>query len=99
MTPAVWGVYRVWLWFSANEFGTVDVMQDSLELAIFRGDDDPSLVAAALACRACLSGDVEWSLRVDDFDGEVECRCLQCGYVREVSLTSEQALRLSLEHA
>jgi uncharacterized Zn finger protein len=56
-------------------------------------------VAAALACRACLSGDVEWSLRVDDFDGEVECRCLQCGYVREVSLTSEQALRLSLEHA
>ena len=52
-------------------------MQDSLELAIFRGDDDPSLVAAALACRACLSGEVEWSLRVDDFDGEVECRCLQ----------------------
>jgi hypothetical protein len=79
---------------------TVDVMEEStLELASFRGDDDPSLVAAALACRACLSGDVEWSLRVDDFDGEVECRCRSCGYVREVSLTSEQALRLSLQPA
>lgn len=74
-------------------------MDNSLELATFRGDDDPSLVAAALACRACLSGEVEWSLRVDDFDGTVECRCRRCGYAREVSLTSEQALRLSLEHA
>jgi hypothetical protein len=71
--------------------------ESTLELASFRGDDDPSLVAATLACRACLSGDVEWSLRVDDFDGEVECRCRSCGYVREVSLTSEQTLRLSLQ--
>ena len=47
-------------------------MNDSLELATFRGDDDPSLVAAALACRACLSGDVEWSLRAEDFEGKVE---------------------------
>ena len=69
------------------------------ELAIFRGDDDPSLVAAALACRACLSGDVDWSLQVDDFDGQVECRCRDCGYVRTVSLTSEQTLRLSLQSA
>jgi hypothetical protein len=74
-------------------------MDGSLELATFRGDDDPSLVAAALACRGCLSGDVEWSLRVDDFDGTVECRCRRCGYVREVSLTSEQTLRLSLTTA
>jgi uncharacterized Zn finger protein len=71
----------------------------TLELATFRGDDDPSLVAAALACRTCLSGDVEWSLRVEEFEGEVECRCRDCGYVREVSLTSEQALRLSLQPA
>jgi hypothetical protein len=71
-------------------------MDATLELATFRGDDDPSLVAAALACRACLSGDVEWSLSVDDFDGQVECRCRDCGYVRTVSLTSEQTLRLSL---
>jgi hypothetical protein len=74
-------------------------MDGSLELATFRGDDDPSLVAAALACRACLSSEVEWSLRVDDFEGTVECHCRSCGYVREVSLTSEQALRLSLTHA
>ena len=58
-------------------------MQDSLELAIFRGDDEPCLVAASLACRACLSGEVEWSLRVDDFEGAVECRCQSCGYVRD----------------
>ena len=66
-------------------------MQAMLELASFRGDDDPSLVAAALACRRCLSGDVEWSLQVD------ECRCRDCGYTRVVSLTSEQTLRLSLQ--
>ena len=75
------------------------MMEDSPELANFRGDDDPSLVAAALACRACLSGEVEWALRVDDFEGAVECRCRSCGYVSEISLTSEQTLRLSLEPA
>ncbi len=74
-------------------------MDDSLELATFRGNDEPALVAAALACRACLSGAVEWSLRVEDFEGTVECRCESCGYVREVSLTSEQALRPSLAGA
>ena len=74
-------------------------MKDSLELATFRGNDEPALVAAALACRACLSGAVDWSLRVEDFEGTVECRCQSCGYVRDVSLTSEQALRLSLAGA
>jgi hypothetical protein len=72
-------------------------MEETLELATFRGDDDPSLVAAALACRRCLSGDVDWSLRIDDFDAEAICRCCCCGYERTVSLTSEQALRLALE--
>jgi hypothetical protein len=72
-------------------------MEQTLELATFRGDDDPSLVAAALACRACLSGEVDWSLLIDDFEGEVVCSCRACGYSRSVSLTSEQALRLSLE--
>jgi uncharacterized Zn finger protein len=71
-------------------------MEEMLELANFRGDDDPSLVAAALACRACLSGEVAWSLLIDDFDAEVVCECRACGYQRTVSLTSEQALRLSL---
>jgi hypothetical protein len=74
-------------------------MNEMLELASFRGDDDPSLVAAALACRACLSGNVDWSLYVDDFDAEVICRCRACGYTRAVSLTSEQALRLALQPA
>ena len=72
-------------------------MNETLELASFRGDDDPSLVAAALACRACLSADVDWSLDVDDFDAEVTCQCRACGYTRAVSLTSEQALRLALQ--
>ncbi len=74
-------------------------MEHSLELANFRGNDDPSLVAAALACRACLSGDVDSSLLIDDFDAEAICRCRACGYARAVSLTSEQALRLSLQPA
>jgi hypothetical protein len=67
------------------------------ELATFRGDDDPVLVAAALACRACLSGEVDWSLAIDDFEADAICECRSCGYVRTVSLTSEQALRLSLQ--
>jgi hypothetical protein len=74
-------------------------LRDVSELATFRGDDDPLLVAATLACRVCLSGDVDWSLLIDDFDGEVICRCRSCGYARTVTLTSEQALRLSLQPA
>jgi hypothetical protein len=72
-------------------------MEETLELASFRGDDDPSLVAAALACRLCLSGDVDWALQIDDFDAEAICNCRTCGYARSVSLTSEQALRLALQ--
>ena len=74
-------------------------MEGTLELASVRGDDDPSLVAAALACRLCLSGDVDWALQIDDFDAEAICRCRACGYARSVSLTSEQALRLALQDA
>jgi uncharacterized Zn finger protein len=98
MTPQA-GVFPPWpvpLYGSSRE---CEVVEETLELATFRGDDDPSLVAAALACRACLSGDVEYALQVDDFDGQVEVRCRACGYVRTVSLTSEQALRLSLQGA
>lgn len=74
-------------------------MESTLELASFRGNDEPCLVEAALACRACLSGDVEWSLELEDFEGHVECSCRACGYRREVALTSDQALRLSLQAA
>jgi len=66
------------------------------ELAAFRGDDAPALVDASLSCRVCLSGAVEWSLSAGVWEAEVECCCHSCGYVRTVSLTGEQALRLAL---
>jgi hypothetical protein len=66
------------------------------ETANFRGDDQACLVEASLACRVCLSGQIDWSLRVDDWDHEVVCRCRACGDERVVSLTGDQALRLAL---
>lgn len=71
-------------------------MREFTETASFRGNDAQCLVEASLACRLCLSGEVEWSLRADEWDAEVECRCLHCGDVRTVSLTGDQALRLAL---
>lgn len=67
-------------------------------MASFRGDDSPLLVQASLACRACLSGDVDWALSHDDaFERRVEISCRACGYLRSVSLTGDQALRLALD--
>ena len=71
-------------------------MQQLSETASFRGDDAPCLVEASLACRVCLSGRIEWWLRVEHWDAEVRCHCLDCGDVRTVSLTDDQALRLAL---
>jgi hypothetical protein len=68
------------------------------ELANFRSDDQPCLVEASLACRVCLSGDIAWALQGDPWEPEVRCRCLECGDVRAVSLTGDQALRLSIQH-
>ena len=67
------------------------------ETATFRGDDVTALVAASLACRMCLSGQIDWSLRVDEWEAEAECRCRDCGAARTVSLTGEQALRLCVD--
>ncbi len=67
------------------------------ETATFRGDDATPLVEASLACRMCLSCQIDWLLRVDEWDAEVECRCRGCDDVRTVSLTGEQALRLSVD--
>jgi len=67
------------------------------ETASFRCDDVTALVSASLACRTCLSGEVDWSLRADEWDAEVECHCRRCGDTRTVSLTGEQALRLSVD--
>lgn len=73
-------------------------MREELELASFRGNDSPLLVQASLACRACLSGRVDWALSEDDaFEAQVEISCRDCGYRRTVSLTGEQALRLALD--
>jgi hypothetical protein len=69
------------------------------ETATFRGDDHAWLVQASLACRVCLSGQIDWSLRVEAWDHEVVCRCRSCGDERVVSLTGEQALRLALASA
>ena len=66
------------------------------ETATFRGDDHVWLVEASLACRVCLSGEIDWSLRVETWDHEAVCRCRRCGDVRVVSLTGELALRLAL---
>ena len=73
-------------------------MRSQLELASFRGDDHPGLVAAALACPVCLSGSVEWSLELDEFGGgDCRCHCRDCGYDRPVALSADQALRLALQ--
>jgi hypothetical protein len=70
--------------------------EHATELATFRGDDDPSLVRATLACRLCLSGEVDWHLSVDEWEAQVECVCRDCRYRRTVTLNSQQALRLYL---
>ena len=74
-------------------------MHQTTELATFRGDDEPCLVRATLACRVCLSGEVDWSLRVDEWDAQAECVCRDCGDHRTVSLNSQQALRLYLHRS
>ncbi len=82
---------------SGVAFAIVWGMESQVEITSFRGDDDPRLVSAALACRQCLSGDVEWWLRVDDWEAEAECRCRECGHRRVVALNFQQALRLQLQ--
>ncbi|MGI8846369.1 MAG: hypothetical protein ACR2HC_09410 [Thermoleophilaceae bacterium] len=72
-------------------------MIDLTETATFRGDDAVCLVEASLACRVCLSGEIEWSMHSSEWDPEVVCRCETCGDVRSVWLNGEQALRLSLD--
>ena len=71
-------------------------METLTEQASFRGDDDPALVAATLACPVCLSGEVGWALEVDEWDAQVHCTCRQCGHRRAVGLNTQQALRLYL---
>ncbi len=71
-------------------------METLLETAGFRMDDGDCLVAASLACRTCLGGDIEWKLRVSSYDSTADCVCRTCGDRRTLFLTPEQALRLTL---
>jgi hypothetical protein len=66
------------------------------ETAIFRPDEPDCLVVAGLACRVCLSAEVDWQLRGRMWDHEASCRCRACGHERTVALTPDQALRLAL---
>ena len=69
----------------------------SIETAEFRGDDVDALVAASLACSACLSGEVKWALDGTSFDASVHVTCRGCGHTRRVFLEPVQALRLHLQ--
>lgn len=71
-------------------------MASVVETASFRSDDVDCLVAASLACPACLSGMVEWQLGQTMWDSWADCRCAVCGYERRLFLAPDQALRLSL---
>ncbi len=66
------------------------------ETASFRVDDRDCHLVASLACAACLSGDVAWTLRSSTDDPRAECACRRCGFERTVFLRPDQALRLSL---
>ena len=67
------------------------------EVARFGTEDGDELVLAALSCPYCLREDtIEWSLRLEDYDPHVRCRCPDCRRRWRVYLLPEQALRLSL---
>jgi len=66
------------------------------ETAFFRGADQDCLVAAALACPMCLSGEVSWELVDSAYEPYVDCSCRTCGHERTVFLAPEQALRLAM---
>jgi hypothetical protein len=62
------------------------------DVARFRPEDPPALVAASFACPQCLH---EPSVvRVDD--ESAQCACLPCGIGWEVALDDMQQLRLAL---
>lgn len=71
-------------------------MPTAIHTSAFLPDDPPVLVDAALACPACLGGEIAWRLGGDVYDARVECECRACGFVRTLHVKPEQALRLSL---
>jgi hypothetical protein len=71
-------------------------MQFPIETASFGPHELDALVAASLACPACLSGSVDWTLQNSPHDPWVACRCRECEHERPLYLTPDQALRLAL---
>ena len=71
-------------------------MSVSPETASFREDDADSLVAASLACPACLSSAVTWTLERAAYEPFADCACRSCGHRRTLHLSPDQALRLAL---
>ena len=69
------------------------------ETATFRGDDPDCLVDAGLACRGCLSAQVELTLELEPWEERARLRCRSCGRPGGLALTGDQALRLSLRRA
>jgi hypothetical protein len=67
------------------------------EIANFRPDDEPCLVLVSLACPACLSSQVDWTLLDTVDDPRVRCTCRACERTRDVYLSQSQALRLALQ--
>lgn len=65
------------------------------DVARFRPDDDPRLVAASFACPVCLGLDADARLVLSPEDSEVECSCA-CGTTWLVAVDAGQALRLVL---
>jgi hypothetical protein len=68
----------------------------ALSAASFLPADEDLLVAAALACPWCLSGEVAWRLGNVEHEDWAECDCECCGQAFVVHLSPEQALRLAL---
>lgn len=65
------------------------------DVARFRADDDPSLVAASFACPVCLGLHAVARLVLAPDDCEVECSCT-CGTEWHVAVDQAQVLRLVL---
>ena len=66
------------------------------DVARFRADDDPRLVAASFACPVCLGLGGTARLVLDPDDSEVECACSACAMSWSVGVTPAQAMRLVL---
>ena len=66
------------------------------DVARFRADDDPRLVAAAFACPVCLGLDAVARLMLEPEDAEVACSCAACDVDWVVAVDPGQLMRVAL---